>query len=294
MQDRIHLSSRPLISIIVPTYNSSVFLPNLRESLLNQTYLNWQCIFIDNASTDGTKEIILSYCAEDSRFSYISKPHDSNPTHSRNLGILASVGEYIAFCDSDDFWHPQKLMAQMMVMKSDIAFVFTDRQIWTHKHLPESFPEFKEFPSALVSGHDVLYSQNLITNSSTLISRTLLRETGLLDETLIGVDDYHLYLRLSLKGKIAKINLPLTYYYVHEGNLSRNKSLMARNLYKLACTVKKENFPSYIQNSLFAQAFKSMALVNLNKSPFHASTLLLRAIFFWICYRLQRIFNSSI
>ena len=95
-------------SIILPTYNrANSYLKNAIESVINQTYKNWELLVIDNHSTDNTKELINSY--EKNNIKFLINYTRGNIAKSRNLGIKKSTGDYIAFIDSDDTWEPQKL-----------------------------------------------------------------------------------------------------------------------------------------------------------------------------------------
>lgn len=114
----------PLVSIIMPTYNHARFIGEGIESVLNQTYKNFELIIIDNFSEDNTEEIVASY--KDDRIKYLKFRNNGSTGVSRNYGIRHAKGEYIAFLDSDDFWLPEKLEEQVAVLRAypQVAMVY--------------------------------------------------------------------------------------------------------------------------------------------------------------------------
>lgn len=103
---------QPLVSIIVPCYNQAAFLDQCLQSVLVQTYQNWECLLINDGSTDKTEEIAKNWVAKDSRFKYFYQKNSGVST-TRNFGIEQSNGEFIQFLDGDDFLHPEKLQKSL-------------------------------------------------------------------------------------------------------------------------------------------------------------------------------------
>ena len=106
-----------LVSVIMPTYNSGRFVAESIESILNQTYTHLELLITDDGSTDDTPQIIRSYEQKDSRIRYFAMSDNMGAGHARNLSIELARGQYIAFCDSDDTWLPEKLEKQIAFMK---------------------------------------------------------------------------------------------------------------------------------------------------------------------------------
>jgi len=120
------MTDKPLISVIMPSYNSERFIGKAIESVINQTYLNWELLIIDGFSSDKTREIVAEYAKSNQRVRLIDNENDQGPSQARSVGILASQGEYIAFIDSDDLWLPEKLVIQLDFLTSnDVRFCFT-------------------------------------------------------------------------------------------------------------------------------------------------------------------------
>lgn len=108
---------QPLISIIIPCYNQAAFLPKAITSLQHQTFTNWECIIIDDGSTDDCVEIMIHQTLEDKRFRLIRKPNGGSAS-ARNLGLKAAIGEYIQFMDADDYIDSRKIEKQLALMQA--------------------------------------------------------------------------------------------------------------------------------------------------------------------------------
>ncbi|WP_430466468.1 glycosyltransferase family 2 protein [Winogradskyella ouciana] len=113
------MSYTPLVSIIIPTFNRCQYIGEALDSIIAQTYTNWECIVVDDGSTDNTAAILKEYCNRDSRIQYLVRPDNfpKGSNGSRNYGVTISKGELIAFNDDDDFWLPNKLELQVPIFK---------------------------------------------------------------------------------------------------------------------------------------------------------------------------------
>jgi len=124
MTDKKDKSNEDLVSIIMPAYNCGNFIGITIDSVIAQTYQNWEIIVIDDSSTDNTEEVISFYMAKDSRIKYYKLNQNSGAAVARNKAIDLAEGKYIAFLDSDDVWFPEKLAKQISFMK-EYGFNFT-------------------------------------------------------------------------------------------------------------------------------------------------------------------------
>lgn len=116
------LNSMGIVSIITPTYNCGIFIAETINSVLAQTYNNWEMLIVDDCSTDNTKEIVEQF--KDSRIKYICLEHNSGAAVARNTALRMAQGRWIAFLDSDDLWLPEKLEHQIKFME-DNGFAFS-------------------------------------------------------------------------------------------------------------------------------------------------------------------------
>ena len=114
-----------LISIIMPTFNRGYIIKNAIQSVLDQTFLNWELIIIDDVSDDNTEEIVKSFI--DPRIIFVKNKENKGANYSRNLGCTIAKGDILAFLDSDNIWKNEKLEKQIRELKianEDVAFVF--------------------------------------------------------------------------------------------------------------------------------------------------------------------------
>ena len=115
-----------IVSIITPLYNSETLIEQTIESVLRQTYKDWELIVIDDASSDGSAKIAESFATNDERIKLIKLDSNKGPAAARNRGIKEASGRYIAFLDSDDLWYEEKLYKQLKFMKKNsYAFTYT-------------------------------------------------------------------------------------------------------------------------------------------------------------------------
>lgn len=208
-----------LVSIITPVYNSEKFIPQCINSVLSQTYNHWEMILVDDCSVDQSKEIISYYAKKDSRIKYIRLNKNLGAGIARNKAIEASVGRYIAFLDSDDFWHKDKLEKQIAFMKkNDVGAVFSQYYIYDERkggitHLIES-PRNTNFASM---------QKNDYIGFLTFMIDT--KKTGRpLMPSIRRRQDWAFKLIIFKSGTKAKgIQEPLAYYRVGNQSLSSNK-----------------------------------------------------------------------
>jgi len=119
-------TSNPLISVITPAYNAETFIAGTIESVLDQTYTNWEMVIVDDKSTDQTVQTVKNYLKKDDRIKLFVLEENSGSAVARNTAMKHAKGRYIAFLDSDDQWFPKKLEKQLQFMQEkDIAFSFT-------------------------------------------------------------------------------------------------------------------------------------------------------------------------
>ena len=118
-----------LVSIIMPSYNTAQYIADSIASVRAQTYQDWELIIVDDCSTDHTDEIVASFL-EDARIRYLKNESNSGAAVSRNRALREAKGKWIAFLDSDDLWHPEKLEKQIAFMKTNgYHFTYTDYDI---------------------------------------------------------------------------------------------------------------------------------------------------------------------
>lgn len=207
-----------LVSIITPTYNSSKFIADTIEGVLKQSYSNWELLITDDCSTDNSIEIINNYVQLDSRIKLLKLDINSGSGVCRNKSIEAAKGRYIAFCDSDDVWMPQKLEKQLAFMeKMGCALTYS-----SYMHMDEEGNEV-----------GIVVSNRKITFSSLKRDCGIGCLTAIYDTRKVGKmymssirkrQDWGLWLEILAKCRVAYgLKEPLAYYRLRKGSISNNK-----------------------------------------------------------------------
>lgn len=223
-----------LVSVVIPTYNRANLLPNAINSVINQTFKNWELIIVDDGSIDNTKDVISEFIKKDSRVKYFYQKNSGQPS-AMNLGIKNSKGNYIAFLDDDDEWLPEKLEKQINKIKSDklIGLVFTDAIILDGKTNVNKRSDIIKPSSGFV--YKELLKTNFITATSVIIAKEIFEKIGLFDESFIikitQIQDYDMWLRIAKYYKIEYISEPLVKYnYIQKINNWEKKNYAYRGL----------------------------------------------------------------
>lgn len=193
-----------LISVVMPAYNAEKFIAESIESVLAQTYNNWELLIVDDGSTDNTKTIIKGFCIKDQRIKYYYQ-ENGRQGKARNLALKHAHGKYIAFLDADDLWLPEKLHLQLEDIKREQAdLVFADAKIFCDK-LSDSIAVMQA-GKGIFEGDIALKNfleQNKIPILTVLMKVEVLREMNGFTElpAIQNAEDYHLWLRLLMNKK---------------------------------------------------------------------------------------------
>lgn len=209
------------VSVIVTTFNRVKLLPETINSILGQTFDDFELIIVDNMSIDGTSEYVEAIA--DPRVRYFRNPNNGVIAVNRNYGLNQARGKYIAFCDDDDLWLSDKLKLQVKVLEKNasVALCYTNA---------ESFMGDKTISLRMVSrvacnNHFLqLLRGNFIPNSSVLIRRNALLRLGCLTEDSRLREDYEMCLRLAYGYQLEGIDVSLIRYRIHPGNVAGNRT----------------------------------------------------------------------
>ena len=212
---------KPLVSIITNTYNSSLFIDNCLESILNQTYSNWELIVADCGSTDDTLSKLSFYT--DPRIN-IYPINFCGVSEGRNFGIGKAKGKYIAILDSDDICYPERLFNQVSLIESDkdciaigSGFNLFSSSIKKSKLFVYSL-NYSEIKLLLESGY------NPIPHSTLMFKKSIIKSLNIYNPEIEKSEDYDLILRLSNLGLIKLINQGLIYYrFSNTSHTNRHK-----------------------------------------------------------------------
>lgn len=217
-----------MISVIIPTYNSAVYIAETLESVCAQTYRNIEILVIDDCSSDDTSEIVAKYAYKDARIRLISLEENKGAANARNIGTKSAVGEWVAFLDSDDLWTPNKLEKQLHLinelMEMDknriVSFVFTGssfvdgygKKLTSTLHVP------------MQVDYERLLKQNIISCSSVLVKRSLMLRYPMPCINDIH-EDFATWLQMLKAENIVAygIDEPLLIYRITRSSRSGNK-----------------------------------------------------------------------
>lgn len=242
--------NQSLVSIIIPTYNRAHLIDETLDSILSQTYFNWECIIVDDGSTDNTDGVVSNYMLKDSRFQYFTRPINKpkGPNSCRNFGFKMSKGDYVHWFDSDDIYFP-------FALDNYVNFLDKATEVAVAKL------EIADFLTGIKIKENTIISDNLIEDyfvgkiahyvCGPLWKRSFLeKQIYLFDEAIRNLDDWDFNLRMLYQNPIIEfIDKPLIQYRVHTESLSHE--------------IGKLNFQE-IQSELFARE-KHLILIFENK-----------------------------
>jgi len=225
------------VSIIIPTYNGAKYLPQAVESILAQTYDQYEIVIIDDGSTDQTKDIVSDFIdSYPGKIRYIYQDN-AGVSVARNTGIQNSKGRYIAFLDSDDQWLSQHLEKSVMAIESQPSTGLV------HSNLTRVTESGKTIETPVknekyVSGkifEPLFLRKGNIACSTVLFKKECCEKVGYFDEQLtrLGCEDREMWLRIAQQYEIYYIDEVLVHYRVHETNFSRDHERM----FKARCYV---------------------------------------------------------
>ena len=238
--------SHGLVSAIVPTYNRAYCVTRAIDSVLAQTYANVEVVVIDDGSTDNTADVIHERFCQQPRVRYL-RQQNGGVSAARNTGLRHARGEFLALCDSDDYWHPWKLAAQVAALNQfpDVGLVWTEMEavdptgrIIDPRHLKNMYAGYRNFtedelftsryPMRSLAPHAAgpldqatfyvgnVFSQmltgGLAPTSTSVFRRERIEKVGLFDTTMRIGEDYNFLLRTAREGAVGYIDAPSMQY----------------------------------------------------------------------------------
>ncbi len=229
--------SKPITSVVIPAFNAGRFIERTLRSVLLQTYRDFEVIVVDDGSTDDTKGLAMSVAGADRRFRILSIPNNG-VANARNLGIREAKGEYVAFLDADDLWHPSKLQVQVAALENQTG-VGRAEAVYSLSRIIDIHDRFVRNENAVVfSGYSFarhLFAKPVGNGSSILVRRDVALSVGGFDPRyaergLGGCEDIDFELKIAARYPLIGMPLFLVGYRAYPGNMSSNRVLMARSL----------------------------------------------------------------
>lgn len=237
------MSSQPLVSVIVPCFNQGEYIAEALNSVFAQTYLNWECIIVNDGSTDDTELIASQYTHKDARFKYIYQENKGLPG-ARNAGINNSTGTYILPLDADDYIDAGYLLKAIEIFTNDdnVKLVYCNAQKFGAENGDWFLPDYNYID---------LLKGNLIFCSAVLKKSAFLN-AGMYDDLMLGgLEDWELWIRLLDEQAIVK-KLPETCFFYRTKQVSMNRIDRVKieeqkyKIFSKHINIYKKHFPSPI------------------------------------------------
>lgn len=234
------LPKQTLVSVIVPCYNQGKYLNDCLQSVFEQTHTIWECIIVNDGSTDNTEEIALEWCKKDPRFKYLKK-ENGGLSSARNAGLAVTKGEFIQFLDCDDFINKFKFEKQLKCFSHEIDIVICDYVPFDQttgaflrgRYLPP-FPSPSNFKDEIIQQweaslsipcHCIIFKSRLLKNDPPIE----------FEESLPNHEDWAFWVRLfSVSKRIYNLSDAFAYYRIHNSSMSSDQTKMKEG-FIMAC-----------------------------------------------------------
>lgn len=248
----------PLVSIIMPCYNAERYIAQSIESVLAQTYQNWELLITDDGSTDKSVEIISKYCTKDDRINVLVPDEHQGIAKARNMSISRAKGRFVAFLDNDDLWKPEKLEKQIKFMlEKEIGFSYTSYELVDQDGITKN----KIIQTQGVVDYKKYLRNTIIGCGTVMIDRDIVGHFGMpINDTS---DDMAAWLSILRRGfKAYPLDEVLLQYRVTGKSASSNKFKASRDVWrvyrdieKLSLTKSVFSFVCYAFNALKKRVF---------------------------------------
>lgn len=239
------MSKAPLLSVVIPAYQSAETLPRAIASVLSQTFIDFELIIVDNGSTDATYDLIVEAQKHETLIKCVRLEENQRPAGGRNAGVESAKGDFIAFLDADDEWLPEKLGIQVQLLKNNphYAAVISDslninnitgeRRTQSENNAAImqklSFEPVPKIPKAYFVNGDLsrtMYTKSFVNMSTSLLRRRSFQESGGFDEKRFGTEDIDFWIRFSRKNKFIYYHHPTVYCHQGTGASAMSESWM--------------------------------------------------------------------
>jgi glycosyltransferase involved in cell wall biosynthesis len=218
------------VDVIIPAFNAAKYLPAAIESVISQTFSDWQILLVDDGSTDNTVEVVGPFLERlGTKIKYI-RQENRGVSAARNTAILASVAEFLALLDADDVWLPNRLFESLKVLverpQAGLSYALI-RGIDSDGRIGSQWAGNPAHAEGRIATHIYMRTVELPSPTITL-RKTILDEVGTFDEALRVTEDRDLWLRIALRSEVAFIPKVLAYYRGSPSSLSTDPSQMLR------------------------------------------------------------------
>lgn len=258
------MNSKPLVSVVMSVYNAQWTLAFAIDSVLQQTYSNFEFIIINDGSTDNTFYILNKYKSQDSRIIVIDQKNQGL-TKSLNVGINVAKGEYIARQDADDISLRCRLEKQIHFLENRKDVVLLGARAFEISKNKKVIGRFYDEEDI----NEVVFLKNPIVHTSAFFRKNIFQEIGLYNEKFLVSQDFEAWIRLAEVGRIAMLDDVLVEYHIHEGSVSSTKRL-AQCVNSYRARKNRVNFMKNINLLLYQYSVNYLPnwLVNIKRALF--------------------------
>ena len=216
-----------MVSVIMPSYNAEKYIAESIESVLHQTYPNWELIVTDDCSSDNTPDIVQGFCEKDSRIDFVIAQQHSGIAGTRNHCLSRAKGRFVAFLDNDDLWYPEKIKKQVRFMlENDCAFSYSAYELMRE----DGTPKGKIIKTAGVISYNKYLRNTIIGSGTIMLDRDKTGSLVMPDNTTS--DDMALWCKILKEGHQAyPIPEVLMKYRVRSNSASANKWNAAKDVW---------------------------------------------------------------
>lgn len=265
------------VSIILPTYNRAHCIKRAVDSVLCQTYPHWELLVVDDGSTDNTEEVIAAYAASDERVRYYGQSFNRGVSAARNEGIRQARYDYIAFQDSDDVWHEDKLEKQMRIFEEnpDAGLVYCAVQGTKQDGSPVRIPD-NSMERQFLRGnlYQLLLQGNVIGAPAVVMRKECAVQCGGFDETLSCLEDWELFLRIAKVYEIGYADEALVDADFHDGGVSSH----AGGYFQARCQMIVMHKRALLEYGLFNQVVERVFLMAKEAGVFEQVAKMLQSM----------------
>lgn len=216
------MSTSPKVSIVVPSYNRAEFIEATLKSIQEQSFKDFEVVFVDDGSTDNTKELLAEFCKADPRFKYF-RQENSERAIARSYGLSLASADLLCLVDSDDLWYPHKLEKQIAVMDADpdiaLCYAAVNRIDMEGNPVASSARQHHGFSGYIFFD---LLMRNFIPSVTPMFRKTAFEQVGAQVTEFIPYEDWDFWLKFSRQGKFHHIKEPLGDYRLHPGQSVQN------------------------------------------------------------------------
>ena len=253
---------KPLVSIIMNCHNGETYLKESINSLINQTYKNWELIFWDNFSSDSSKEVLMQF--SDKRIKYYYTKNFTPLYEARNLAIKKTSGEFISFLDTDDWWSPKRLEKQIELFFKDknLDVVYTNFYFFYNKTKTRKIVSKKNLPDGKIT-QKLLINYNIGVILTALCKKKIFQTKQFIGKYEI-IGDFDFFVDVSLSSFFGCIQEPLAYYRIHGLNISLRKIHL--HIQELESWLKNNKIKDHLKNYSFKGVLFVLQSLKIKKS----------------------------